>query len=206
MDLLRSDFMYVIYGGCFIYMCSSSISYMLTAACLWMYWLPCALSATNKSCVPIQGEYKYNYKIVSWNKSIFEPIESVLKSFFYISSNVSSYFQVKSKLASVFKHLLSKQSCHHQYAINIGIVWAPKDPFTISFIARETFNAAFKKAFKIEKSCHCDIIRFGLQPSKDANTCTVPPLTYMHATCKNVIYFILLQSCRFKVCILLMRL
>ncbi len=63
-----------------------------------------------------------------------------------------------------------KKSCHHQYVINLGIVWATKDPFTISFIARETINAAFKEAYKMEKSSshHCDVVAFGMQPSKDA--------------------------------------
>ncbi len=39
-DLLWGNVIYVIYGGYFIcYMCSrSSIFYMLTAACLWIYW------------------------------------------------------------------------------------------------------------------------------------------------------------------------
>lgn len=66
--------------------------------------------------------------------------------------------------------MLSKKSCHHQYAINLGIFWATKDSFTISFIARETINAAFKEAFKMEKpsSRHCDEVAFGKQPSKDA--------------------------------------
>ncbi len=38
--VLLGDFMYVIHRNDFIYiyMCSSSMSYLLTAACLWMYW------------------------------------------------------------------------------------------------------------------------------------------------------------------------
>ncbi len=51
MDLLRGDFMYVIYGCYFIYMCSSSISYMLTAGCLWMYWQTWYLLCCSRSSI-----------------------------------------------------------------------------------------------------------------------------------------------------------